>query len=126
MQRQLDSRPEFGPFLPGYNAQYRLETPVVDVANHPNLPNQDRATDPVPDELPDNRRSPTDALLVMRRVHHALVPHHSQPRRHIPFETCWEMAVRPMNLREMRKITADTTSYKFVSVIILDVFAGAA
>ena len=54
MQRQLGSRLAFSPFSPGYNAQYRLETPVVDVPNHTNLPDQNWATNPVPDELPDN------------------------------------------------------------------------
>ena len=118
MPRQLDSCPAFLPVLPGYNAQYRLETPMVDVPNHPNLPDQDWATDPVPDELPDNGRSPTDVLLVRGRVHDALEAHHSQPRRHIPFETCSETAVRPTNLREMRKITVDTTNYGFMSVVL--------
>ena len=87
MQRQLDSCSACLPLLPSYNAQYRLETPVVDVPNHTNLPDQDRTTDPVPDELPYNGGSPTDALLVMWRVHDALAAHHSQPRRHIPFDT---------------------------------------
>ena len=53
----------------------------------------------------------------MRSVHDPLVAHHSQPRRHIPFETGWEMAARPTNLREMRKITVDTANYEFVSVV---------
>lgn len=44
---------------------------MIDVPNHTNLPDQDWATDPVPDELPDNRRSPTRSTF----------SHEARPRR---------------------------------------------
>ena len=73
---------------PSNNGKYCLEAPVIDISNYANFPNQIGAEEVIPEELPDNGRSPerVDVRIHLLREHHP--SYHSHPRRHKPGPTC--------------------------------------
>lgn len=73
---------------PRDNAQNGLQAPMIDVLDSPHFPDQDWPKNPGPGELPDNRRSPCENQLSSQGESESSVTYHSQPRRHMPFETC--------------------------------------
>ena len=82
---------------------------MVDVADHADLPQEQRPEEVIPDELPEDRGEPIHCELWSHAG--VILTYHSQPRRHSPSLTCFETMPVLVNLREIAYIIVDTRNY---------------